>query len=88
MKAQVSYSDRPLSVCLLNMYISNFISRTSGPILTEVGTNHPLAKGIENCTNEGQPPSHGEINIHKIFLKSSPKPAGQFKSKLVQIILR
>jgi hypothetical protein len=24
-----------------------------GPISTKVGTNHPSAKGIQNCTNKG-----------------------------------
>jgi hypothetical protein len=28
-------------VCLLDFYIFNFFSRTAGPILTKVGTNHP-----------------------------------------------
>jgi presenilin-like A22 family membrane protease len=48
LKAQVSYSDRLLSVvcltsgiCLLDFYIFDFFSRTAGPIVTKVGTNHP-----------------------------------------------
>jgi hypothetical protein len=46
LKAQVSYSDRPLSVCpsvrlSVNFYIFDFFSRTTGPILTKLGTNHP-----------------------------------------------
>jgi hypothetical protein len=47
LKAQVSYSDRPLSVIRLsirlsvNFYIFDFFSRTTGPILTKLGTNHP-----------------------------------------------
>jgi hypothetical protein len=48
LKAQVSFSDHLLSVicltsnvCLLDFYIFNFFSRTAGPILTKVGTNHP-----------------------------------------------
>jgi hypothetical protein len=50
LKAKVSFSDRLLSVvclsvcpsdvCLVDFYIFNFF-RTSGPILTKVGTNHP-----------------------------------------------
>jgi hypothetical protein len=41
LKAQVSYSDRPLSVVRLsvNFYIFDFFSRTTGPILTRLGTN-------------------------------------------------
>jgi hypothetical protein len=62
LKAQVSYSDRPLSVCpsvclsvclsirlFVNFYIFDFFSRTTGPILTKLGTNHPWGEGIVNC---------------------------------------
>jgi hypothetical protein len=31
-------------------------SGATGPILTRLGAKHPRAKGIQNCTNEGQPP--------------------------------
>jgi hypothetical protein len=31
----------PSDICLLDFYIFNFFSRTAGPILTKVGTNHP-----------------------------------------------
>jgi hypothetical protein len=43
LKAQVSYSDRLLSVFRLsvNFYIFHFFCRTTGPILTKLGTNHP-----------------------------------------------
>jgi hypothetical protein len=42
LKAHVSLSDRPLSVvCLLDFYIFDFLSRTTGPISTKVSTNHP-----------------------------------------------
>jgi hypothetical protein len=50
LKTQVSFSDRllsgirlsvRLSVCLsVNFYIFDFFSRTAGPILTRIGTNH------------------------------------------------
>jgi hypothetical protein len=48
LKAQVSYSDRLLSaVCLsVNFYIFDFFSRTTGPILTKLGTNHPGGRGF------------------------------------------
>ena len=41
LKAQVNYSDRPLSVVRLsvNFDIFEFFSRTTGPIVTKVGTN-------------------------------------------------
>jgi hypothetical protein len=31
-------------------------SRTTGPILTRLGTNHPWIKGIQMCSNEGDNP--------------------------------
>jgi hypothetical protein len=55
LKAQVSYSDRLLSVVRLsvNFYIFDFFSRTTGPILTKLGTNHPWGEGIYVSSNEG-----------------------------------
>jgi hypothetical protein len=56
LKAQVSFSDRPLSVvcrsvclsvCLLDFYIFDFFSRTTWPILSKLGMNHPWGKGIQ-----------------------------------------
>jgi hypothetical protein len=42
LKAQVSFSDRPLSVRLsVNFFIFDFFSRTTGLILTRLGINHP-----------------------------------------------
>jgi hypothetical protein len=48
----------PASVCLsvlpsVNFYIFDFFSRTTGPILTRVSTNHPWVKGIQVCSKEG-----------------------------------
>jgi hypothetical protein len=63
LKAQVSYSDSLLSVVCLSVrlsvhfYIFDFFSRTTGPILTRLGTNHPWVKGIQVCSNEGDSPS-------------------------------
>jgi hypothetical protein len=34
-------------------HIKIFFSRTIGPILTRLGTNHPWGEGILNCSNEG-----------------------------------
>jgi hypothetical protein len=48
----VSYSDRPLSVVRpsvrlsVNFYIFDFFSRTTGPILTRLRTNHPWGRGF------------------------------------------
>jgi hypothetical protein len=53
LKAQVSFSDRPLSSVRMsvrlsvNFYILDFFSRTTGPIFTRLGTNHPWVKGIQ-----------------------------------------
>jgi hypothetical protein len=53
LKAQVSFSDHRLSVVRLsvypsvNFYIFDFFSRTTGPILTRLGTNHPWGRGIK-----------------------------------------
>jgi hypothetical protein len=82
LKAQGSNSDRPLSIrqnilsfCLsVNFYIFNFFSRTTGPILTRLGTNHPWGKGIQVCSNEGRHLSlRGDnskrVKIHKKYLK-------------------
>jgi hypothetical protein len=46
-----------LSVCLsvrlsVNFYIFDFFSRTTGPILTKLDTNHPWVKGIQVSSNE------------------------------------
>jgi hypothetical protein len=76
LKAQVSFSDRLLSVVLLsvrlsvrlsvNFYIFDFFSRTTGPILTRLGTNDPLAEGILNCSNEGDCPSPRGDNSKRV----------------------
>jgi hypothetical protein len=34
-------------------HLKIFFSRTTGPILTRLGTNHPLVKGIQICSKEG-----------------------------------
>jgi hypothetical protein len=84
LKAQVSFSDRPLSgVCLsvrlsvcpsVNFYIFDLFSRTTGPILIRLGTNHPWVKGIQVCSKEEDSPSpRGDnsetVKIHWKFLK-------------------
>ena len=68
-------SDGCKSVCLsVNFYIFDFFSRTAGPILTKLGTNHPWGEGIQVCSNEGDCPSpRGDnserVKIHWKFLK-------------------
>jgi hypothetical protein len=96
--AQVRYSDHLLSVVRLsvNFYIFDFFSRTTGPILIRLGTDHPWVKGFQVSSNEGDRPSpRGDISkkekMHcvEIFKKksSSPESAGQIQSNLKQIIL-
>jgi hypothetical protein len=54
LKAQVSYSDRLSSICLsVNFYIFDFFSRTTGPILTKLGTNHPWGRGFKFVQMKG-----------------------------------
>ena len=49
LKAQVSFSDHLLSVCLSVCKLSHFIlfSRTTGLISTKLNTKHPWVKGIQ-----------------------------------------
>jgi hypothetical protein len=42
-------------------------SRTKGPILTRLGTNHPWGEGIEVCTYEGDCPSPRGDNSKRVF---------------------
>jgi hypothetical protein len=71
----VSFSDRLLYVVRLfvKFYIFDF-SRTTGLILTRLGTNYPQGKEILNSSNEGEHPSPGgdsskRIKIHWTSLK-------------------
>jgi hypothetical protein len=84
--------DSSLSVCLfVNFYIFDF-SRTTGPILTRLGTNHPWGRGFKFVQMKEITLLKGEIiakeykNI-EIFKKSSPEPLSIIQSNLVQIIL-
>jgi hypothetical protein len=66
----VSFSDRPLSVRLsVNFYIFDF-SKTTWPILTRLGINHPEGEWILNYSNKGEHPRpRGDNNALK-FLKN------------------
>jgi hypothetical protein len=68
LKAQVSFSDRPLSGVSLsvNFYIFDFFSKTTGPILTRLGTNHSWVKGIQVCSKEGDSPSPRGDNSERV----------------------
>jgi hypothetical protein len=74
-------------------HLKIFFSRTSGPILTRLGTHHPWRERIQVSLKEGDRPSpRGDdserVKIHGKFLKSSsPEPECQNQSNLVQIFL-
>jgi hypothetical protein len=44
----------------------DFFSRTTGPILTKLGRNHPWGVGIFNCSNEGDCPSPRGDNYKRV----------------------
>jgi hypothetical protein len=66
-----------LSVCLsVNFYIFDFFSKTTGPILTKLGTNHPWGEGFQVCSNEKdclspRGDNSERVKMHWKFLKIS-----------------
>jgi hypothetical protein len=44
-------------------------SRTKGPILTRLGTNHPRGQGIQVCSNEGDCPSPRGDNSKRVKMQ-------------------
>jgi hypothetical protein len=90
MKAQVSYSDRllsgtHLSVCpsVINFHIFDF-SRTTWPILTRLGTNHPWGEGIQVCSKEGEHLSprgdnRERVKTHWKYFKIFSRTSGSIK---------
>jgi hypothetical protein len=55
-------------------HLKIFFSRTTWPILTRVGTNCPLGKGIQVCSNKGGSSSprgynRKRVKTHGKFLK-------------------
>jgi hypothetical protein len=51
---------------IFDFFIFNFFSRTTGPILTRLGTNHPWVEGIQVCSNEGDIPSPKGDNSKRV----------------------
>jgi hypothetical protein len=84
----VSFSDHLLSVVRpsVNFYIFNIFSITTGIILTGLSRNHPWGKGVQFYSNEGEHTCPRGDNS-KNTSNSSPEPADQFQSNLVQTIL-
>jgi hypothetical protein len=82
----------PSSVCLsvrlsVNFYIFDFFSRTTGPVLTRLGTNYPWEEGILNCSNEGDCPfprgyNRKRVKIHWKFVKIFSKTIWPISIKL------
>jgi hypothetical protein len=54
-------------VCLsVNFYILDFFSRTTGPILTRLGTNHPWGREIKFVQMKGDYPSPKGDNSKRV----------------------
>ena len=77
LKAEVSFSDRLLSVVCLSFclfvrlktfHIFNFFSRTTWPISTKHATKHPWVKKIQVCSNEGSRPFPRGDNTENVKL--------------------
>ena len=87
----MSFSGRPSSICLSfslkSFPIFDFFSRTTGPILTKLGTKHPLVKWIQSCSNEGPRPfPRGDnkeiVKIHWRNLNFFIRTTGPISTKL------
>jgi hypothetical protein len=50
----------------VNFYIFDFFSRTTGPIVTRLGKNHPWVKGIQVPSKEGDSISPREDNSERV----------------------
>jgi hypothetical protein len=50
------------------VHLKIFFSRTTGPILIRLITNHPWEKGIQVCSNEGGGPSSRGDNSERVKL--------------------
>jgi hypothetical protein len=47
-------------------HLKIFFYRTTGPILTRLGTNHSWIKGIQDCSKEGNRPSPRVDNSERV----------------------
>jgi hypothetical protein len=82
LKAQVSFSDRLLSVDLSVCKLLHFrLLQNHWANFNQTWHKLSLGGGFLNFSNEGDCPSD-------FFFKSSPAPAGQFQSNFVQIIIK
>jgi hypothetical protein len=83
--------DNSKRVKMHKKYFKIFFSRTTGPISTRLGINHPGGEGIQVCSNEGRHfalrgDNSKRVKIYKNILKS-PEPLGQFQPDLAQITI-
>jgi hypothetical protein len=77
-------------------HLKIFFSKTLGPFLSRLGTNHPWVKGIQTCSKEGDSPSlMGDnskiVKIQRKFLKiliDPPHPLVCCKRRLNGAVLR
>jgi hypothetical protein len=65
LKTQANFSDRLLSVCLLDFYTFNFFSRTTGQISTTLDKNHSWKEGIKVFQMKGIAPLQEEMIANK-----------------------
>jgi hypothetical protein len=47
-------------------HLKIFFSRTTGPILNRLGTDHPWVEGIQVCSYEGDNPSPRGDNSERV----------------------
>jgi hypothetical protein len=66
LKAQVSFSGCPSILLSVNIYIFDFFSRTTWPILTRFCTNHLWEEEIQVSPNEREHPSPREDDSKRV----------------------
>jgi hypothetical protein len=50
-------------------HLKIFFSRTTGPVLTRLGTNHPWLKGIQVCSKEVDSPFPRGDNSERVKMQ-------------------
>ena len=70
----IAFCPSSVRLSVYKLYIFDFFSRTAGPILTKLSTNHHWEEGIQVCSNEEDCSSpRGDnskrVKIHWKFLK-------------------
>jgi hypothetical protein len=70
-------------VSLLHFYIFDFFSRTAGPIVTKVGTNHLWWKGFRIVHMKGNPFLYARRKTGRIMLWCCPSVRPSVRGHLV-----